>query len=88
MKDSSRRQFLKGIGVTGGALTMGGFPLAETSSVRQDLDSGSAQPNSEGMGKTNEAIREWPKVEQIRDKILDLEALKNVAGFVRCLGIA
>jgi len=60
MKDSSRRQFLKGMGVTGGALTMGGFPLAETSSVRQDLDSGSAQPNSEGMGKTNEARREWP----------------------------
>jgi 2-methylcitrate dehydratase PrpD len=60
MKDSSRRQFLKGMGVTGGALTMGGFPLAETSSVRQGLDSGSAQPNSEGMGKTNEARREWP----------------------------
>jgi 2-methylcitrate dehydratase PrpD len=29
-----------------------------------------------------------PKVEQIRDKILDLEALKNVTGLVRSLGIA
>jgi 2-methylcitrate dehydratase PrpD len=60
MAGSSRRQFLKGMGITGGALTMGGFSFADASPMRQDGDSRSAQPSSEGMGKTPEARQEWP----------------------------